>query len=267
MQNLVRHWREYLIEACCLGLFMMSAAGFAVALQHPASPIAAVAARISPAMARLLMGVAMGLTAIAIIYSPLGRRSGAHMNPALTLTFLRLRKIAPIDAVGYVAGQFLGGFVGIAVATWLYRGLPSDVSVNYVATVPGPLGSAIAFIAEAAMSFGMMTMVLTATNTPRAARFTGMFAGVLVATYITFEAPLSGMSMNPARTFGPALLAHTEMSLWIYFLAPPLGMLAAAELFVRRHGHARVQCAKLHHPLNVPCIFRCTFGQEKRAAA
>jgi len=85
-------------------------------------------------------------------------------------------------------------------------------------------------------------------------------AGVLVATYITVEAPFSGMSMNPARTFGPALLAHTAGTLWIYFTAPPLGMLAAAELYVRARGAARVRCAKLYHPFGVRCIFRCGYA-------
>jgi aquaporin Z len=257
MRTPTHHWPEYAIEAASLGLFMVSAAGFATLLQHPASPMSAWHA--SPVIQRLPMGIAMGLTLVAIIYSRLGARSGAHMNPALTLTFLRLGKVAPRDALGYVAGQFLGGVTGILVADWLFRGLLAHPSVNYVATVPGSEGFAIAFVAEAAISFGMMLMVLTLSNTPRLARFTGVSAGVLVAAYITFEAPYSGMSMNPARTLGPAILAHTATGLWIYFTAPAVGMLLAAEAFVRFNGHARVTCAKLHHPFNVPCIFKCGF--------
>ncbi|MES1254544.1 MAG: aquaporin [Acidobacteriota bacterium] len=257
MRSLRAHWSEYAIEAICLALFMVAAAGFATLLQHPRSPFSACWP--SPLVHRLPMGLAMGLTATALIYSPLGRRSGAHMNPALTLTFLRLGKIAPGDAAGYVAGQFVGGTAGILGATWLLRGFPAHPAVNYVATVPGAAGVAAAFLAEGTISFGMMLMVLVATNTPRVARFTGLFAGLLVAAYITFEAPLSGMSMNPARTFGPAVLAHATASLWVYFTAPPLGMLLAAEMFLHTHGRARVMCAKLHHPLDVRCIFRCGF--------
>jgi aquaporin Z len=250
-----RHWREYAIEAACLATFMMSAAGFAVLLQHPASPLSAGTA--APVVQRVPMGLAMGLTAIAIIYSPLGKRSGAHMNPALTLTFLRLGKVSPADAAGYMAGQFLGGAAGILAADWIFRGLPAHPSVNFIATVPGAAGPGAAFAAEAAISFGMMLTVLHATNTPRLARFTGLLAGALVALYITFEAPLSGMSMNPARTLGPAMLARTGQSLWIYFTAPPAGMLAASEVFVRWRGRERLACAKLHHPANIPCIFNC----------
>jgi len=252
------HWPEYLIEATCLGLFMLSAAGFATLLRHPASPLAsAVGSLLWPALQRVPMGMAMGLTAAAIIYSPLGRRSGAHMNPAVTLTFLRLGKIDGRDAAAYVAAQFVGGGTGIVAATWLLRGLPAHPAINYVATVPGSPGELVAFAAETAISFGMMLVVLSTSNIRRLARFTGAFAGLLIAAYITLEDPLSGMSMNPARTLGPALLAHTGRSLWIYFLAPPLGMLLAAELFVRVAGVGRVRCAKLHHPSGVPCIFHC----------
>jgi aquaporin Z len=255
----IEHSPEYAIEAACLALFMISAAGFATLLQHPLSPISH---WMAPALVqRIPMGVAMGLTLVFIIYSPLGRRSGAHMNPALTLTFLRLGKVMPADALGYVSAQFVGGAAGIFIADWLFRGLPAHPSVNYVATVPGMTGVTAAFIAEAAISFGLMFMVLNVSNTPQLSRFTGVCAGVLVAIYITVEAPFSGMSMNPARTFGPAMLAHTARTLWIYFTAPPLGMLLAAETYVRTKGRAGVRCAKFYHPLNVRCIFKCGYAQ------
>jgi len=199
----------------------------------------------------------MGLTLAAIVYSPIGRRSGAHMNPALTLTYLRLGKISSADAAAYVAAQFAGGIAGISAATWLLAGRTAHPSVNFIATMPGPGGAAAAFAAEAAISFGLMFLVLTVSNRVQLMRWTGVCAGLLVASYITFEAPLSGMSMNPARTLGPALLGGASRALWIYFTAPPLGMLAAAELFVRRHGTAAVLCAKLHHPTHGPCIFNC----------
>lgn len=251
------HWPEYLIEAGCLATFMISAAAFATLLQHPASPWML---RTMPEfLARVPMGVAMGLTAMAIIYSPFGRRSGAHMNPAVTLTFFRLGKIAGADAFFYVLAQFAGGFFGIVAATRLLSGLPADPSVDYVATLPGPVGSAAAFAAEAAISFGMMSAILRVSNDTRLARYTGLCAGALVMTFITIEAPLSGMSMNPARSFGPAILAGTLNTIWIYLAAPLLGMAAAAEWYVRRHGLARVLCAKLDHGSG-PCIFHCRFG-------
>jgi aquaporin Z len=102
-----------------------------------------------------------------------------------------------------------------------------------------------------------MTLVLAATNSARLCRYTGVLAGCLIAIYITVEAPLSGMSMNPARSATPALFAGSVASLWIYFVAPPVGMLLAAELFVRRRGHGAVRCAKLHHGSSHACHFNC----------
>jgi aquaporin Z len=121
--------------------------------------------------------------------------------------------------------------------------------------VPGPDGPDTAFAAETLISFGLMLAVLTVSNTPRLARFTGLFAGALVATYITLEAPLSGMSMNPARTVASALPAHVWTDIWIYFTAPVLGMLAAAEVFVRVRRARDLACPKLHHDNHTRCIF------------
>jgi aquaporin Z len=259
MQQAAAHWREYAIEATCLGLFMISAAGMTTLLQHPASPVAGWSE--VPVLRRVPMGLAMGLTSAALIYSPLGARSGAHMNPAVTLTFLRLRKIAPIDAAGYVLAQFGGALAGIATATFVLAGLPAHPSVNYAATVPGRTGLLIAFAAELVISFVLMSLVLRMSNTPRLSRFTGLGASLLVATYIIVEAPISGMSMNPARTLGSNAFASLFSTLWIYFVAPPVGMLLAGEWYARRHGRARVRCAKLHHPDSIPCIFQCGYKE------
>jgi aquaporin Z len=253
------HWPEYLSEAAGLGLFMVSACVFGALLFHPGSPVAqSVPDGISR---RLVMGLGMGLTAIALIYSPWGRRSGAHLNPATTLTFWRLGKIAGPDAAWYVSAQALGGLAGVLVTAAIIGPALGDPAVRYVTTVPGASGVGPAFLAEVAITFILMTVVLNASNTARWAACTGIFAGALVATYITLEAPVSGMSMNPARTLASAVPAAVWDALWIYFLAPPLGMLLAAELFVRRQGLSRVFCAKLHHDSMSRCIFRCRFGE------
>ena len=86
------HWPEYLIEAGAIGTFMVSAAVFAAVLYYPSSPMSGAVS--NELVRRALMGLAMGATAVAIIYSPWGQRSGAHMNPAVTLTFFRLGKVA-----------------------------------------------------------------------------------------------------------------------------------------------------------------------------
>jgi aquaporin Z len=257
-----RHWPEYLIEAFLLGAFMVSALGFTVLLEHPASRLHA--ALPDPTLRRGLMGLAMGCTAITLVYSPWGQRSGAHFNPAFTLTFFRLGKIEPADALGYVAAQFAGGVAGVLAIAALLGERVAAPTVNYAVTLPGMAGAAAAFAAEVAISFVTMLTVLVVSN-GRLARFTPLFVGTLVATWITLEAPLSGMSMNPARSFSSAAGAQLYASLWLYFSAPLVGMFAAAEVFVRTRGLRAVHCAKLHHQNAQRCIFRCGYAAHDAA--
>ena len=251
MASRTTHWPEYFIEAGALGCFMISACVFGTLLWHPDSPVAS--AVTSPLARRAMMGVLMGLTLIAIVHSPWGRRSGAQMNPVLTLTFFRLGRSAARDAAAYTVAQFAGGALGVLVAgLFLGRALAAP-GVMYVVTEPGMSGVVVAFVAEAVISALMMTMVLRTTSSARWKRYTGVLAGLLVAAYITIEAPLSGMSMNPARTVASAIAAHHWTAAWIYFVAPLAGMMAAAELFVRSRGTGDVPCGKLMHA--EPCLF------------
>jgi aquaporin Z len=233
-----------------------------VLLEHPASPV--YQAIPSDFLRRLLIGLAMGGTAVALIYSGWGQRSGAHFNPAATLMFYRLGRVAPRDTVAYIVAQFGGGILGVMLAGVVLGPLLTHERVRYAVTLPGAYGgnlhwagAGVAWLAEFAISFGLMSVLLRVMNSPLS-RYTGLFAGALVAAYITLEAPISGMSMNPARTLASALGAHNWTALWIYFTAPPLGMLAAAEAYLGIHGRHSVHCAKLHHDNDKPCLF-CDF--------
>jgi aquaporin Z len=260
-----RHWPEYAIEGALLGAFMVSACAFSVLLEHPGSPVRQAIA--GGLLRRALMGVAMGATAVAIIYSPWGKRSGAHINPATTLTFFRLGRVEGADAVFYAVAQFAGALAGVGLVALL---LPAEVrhpSVAFAATRPGPAGATAAFAAEAGITFVLLTVVLTVSNAPRWNRWTGLAVGACVALFITVEAPLSGMSMNPARTFGSAAGAMRWDHLWIYFVAPPLGMLLAAEVRLRARSFRPVLCAKLHHENERRCIFRCDYPHRSCGAA
>jgi len=258
---LKRHWQVYLLEAVGLGIFMVSACGFAVLLFHPASFAGGMIE--GSLIKQMLMGVAMGLTFIGIVYSPIGQKSGAHINPAATLMFYRLGKINGYDALWYVLAQFIGGVLGVVLSSAVFGKLLAHQSVNYVVTVPGDYGVTVAFIAETAISMLLMIVVLTVSNTKRLSNYTGLIVGFLVATYIAFENPLSGMSMNPARTFGSALVGNVWNGLWIYFIASPAGMLLAAEIYTRACGMHSVLCAKLNHSNHrARCIFRCNFYGE-----
>jgi aquaporin Z len=257
IQALRTHWLEYSIEALGLGTFMVSAGLFATLLFSPASPVQQAIA--SDGLRMFLMGMAMGLSAIAIIYSPWGKRSGAHINPAVTLTFFRLGKLAPWDAFFYVLAQFIGGVTGVVLVAVVFKELFTEPPVSYVVTIPGTGGWLPALIAEFVLSFGLMLVVLFVSNTPHLAKFTGLFAGILVATYITFEAPISGMSINPARTFASAFTSQIWTAFWIYYFAPPLGMLLAAEIYLRYPKRPKVLCGKLcpNSEQPCPCIWCC----------
>lgn len=259
------HLPEYLMEAACLGLFMISACSVVILLEHPSSALRQMIA--NPLTRRFLIGVAMGSTAIALIYSPWGKQSGAHLNPSTTLTFFRLGKIELWDALFYILAQFIGATIGVVASELLWGQAIAHPSVLYAVTVPGQLGPTVAFIAELTISFVLMMVVLCASNSRHLHRFTGILAGTLVAAYIAIESPLSGMSMNPARTFASAVNGHAWNGIWIYFTAPPIGMLLASESYVRLLGKQNVFCAKLHHENGKRCIFRCnyaTLGQSRK---
>jgi aquaporin Z len=246
------HFIEYLAEALGLGLFMVSAGLVATALDSPRSPLREWIADAD--LRRVIGGVAMGLTAIGLIYSPWGKRSGAHMNPAVTLAFLKLGKIRARDALFYTLAQFAGGLVGVLLVAGLLGDAFAAPPVSYATTMPGRAGIAAAFIAELAISGVMLLAILRVADHPRHSSRTGLVAGLLVALYISVEAPLSGMSMNPARSLASALPAASFENLWIYFVAPTLGMLTAALLYPRLRHAGYSGCAKLVHDLDHRCI-------------
>jgi aquaporin Z len=263
MKLRINHLPEYLIEAALLGSFMISACAFTILLDSPALSLRS--AIPDPFVRRVLIGFAMGATAILLIYSPLGRRSGAHMNPAITLTFLWLNKINSRDAAAYIAAQFLGGIGGILTIEIVAGMLAGDPTVRFAATLPGEYGGAVAFCAEVAISFLTMSVVLNSSNRKWLAPYTGLFCGILIPSYAIFESPISGFSQNPARSFASALGARQFTALWIYFTAPPLGMFAEAALYTWTRGLGQVHCAKINHAPGSRCIFRCEFGQLREA--
>jgi aquaporin Z len=251
---LAQHWPEYAMEAAELGMFMLLACAIVSIVEYPGWSLRQLIG--DPTLRRGLEGIGMGATAIAIIYSPLGRQSGAHFNPAVTLTFWRLGRIHRWDALFYVVAQFAGGVGGVLLARALFGQAIGSRDVNYIVTIPHERGAILAFAVELLISFGLMTMVLQLNGRPRWAPFTGLGAGMLIAVYILVFAPVSGMSMNPARTTASAVWANVWTGLWIYFVAPPLGMLVAAELFVRVRGRHMVRCGKLLHDHDRRCIFQ-----------
>jgi aquaporin Z len=247
-----RRWPLYLIEAVLLAVFMIAACGFGVLMEHPDSPVRQQID--SPLLRRILMGAAMGLTAVILIYSPWGKRSGALMNPAMTLTFWRLGRLNRADTIAYATAQFAGGVAGVGLAALAGRMWLSHESVRFVATSPGPAGPMLAWMAEYAIAFVLVTVVFSANRHPRLIRATGLLAGLMVATFIITVAPVSGMSLNPARSVGSSVWAQLWTGWWIYCTAPVAGMLSAAQV---QQWLGRRVCGRLTHDPHQPGMFRC----------
>jgi aquaporin Z len=214
------------------------------------SPVPEIA---NPMWRRLATGLLFAGGATAVVYSPLGQRSGAHLNPAITLAFWSLGTIGARDAAAYVIAQVFGAILGVAAAAAAWPELVR--SVQFAATVPGDgwhwTG---AFVAETIATFLLAFTIFVCINKPRLAARTGVIAGTLVAVLVTIEAPVSGTSLNPARSLAPALLVPIFRDQWVYFVAPVLGAIIAARMFRDRWGGATV-CAKLYHTPTYPCPF------------
>ncbi len=260
---LQHHWRLYVDEGLELAVFMISACFFTVWLFNPTFPVLHLLP--NSAFRRLLIGISMGATAILIIRSPMGKRSGAHFNPAITVTYFRLGKIDKWDAGFYVVSQFIGGICGVGLSALCLRGSLAAPTVDYAITVPGRGGPASAFGAEYFMAALLMLVVLWISNRPPLAQYTSYIVGVLIVFYVFVFAPVSGFSINPARTTASALFANVWTAAWLYFVAPLLGMMTSAEIYLRVYGTESVLCAKLHPDPAYPCPFLCHFPLHRHS--
>lgn len=228
--SFIKNRIHYLQEALGLAIFMISACFFGALLEAKQSPVHhAIPGSITRS---LIMGVLMGLTAIFIFYSRYTSPSGSHINPAVTITFLRLNKMCRWDALFFVIFQIIGGTLAVVLMQLLMGKLLTEAPVNSVVTIPGPAGIIPALITEFIIAFVTMVMVLFTSRLEKLKRYTRIFSGCLVCTWVIVAGPVSGFGMNPARSLASALPANTWTACWIYFLAPFAGMLSAAEVFL-----------------------------------
>lgn len=228
--SFAKNYKHYLQEALGLAVFMISACFFGSLLE---ANHGALHHLIENGFARrVIMGLLMGATAIFIFYSPFTSPSGSHINPSVTISFLRLGKICPWDASFYIIFQFIGGTVAVYIMAALIGNTLTDQPVNYAATVPGKYGEWPAAITELIIAFIMISMVLFTSASEKLKKYTRIIAGCFVCLYVIIAGPISGFGMNPARTFASALPAHTWTAFWIYLVVPFAGMLGAVELFL-----------------------------------
>ena len=224
---------HYLQEALGLAIFMVSACFFSgVLFGHNGLLVAA----IPDTLRIILLGILMGLTALFIFYSPFTSPSGSHINPAVTLAFLRVNKIGGWDSFFYIIFQVTGGTVTVYIMAYLMGANLTGAPLHDVATVPGKYGSTAAAVTEILMAFIMMSMVLFTSDHSVLKKYTRIIAACLVCAFVITAGSISGFGMNPARSFASALPANIWTSFWIYLFMPLAGMLGAAECyrFVKR---------------------------------
>lgn len=231
-----RNWRHYLAEAAGIMAFLIVSSVAAVVFHHPDS---ALARAFGPQAWVQRMGVAaaVGLLITAMANSPWGKRSGAHFNPAVTLGFWQLGYIATADALWYALAQFSGAILAGIGMFWLLRPWFGHPDIHYNTTVPldAAHGWAWALGAEILISAALMLVLLWALHSPKRKPWAGALAGLTLALFVVVEAPLSGMSLNPARTLGTAVAAGVGHGLWLYLLGPFGAMWATAALYQRYH--------------------------------
>ncbi|MEP6746138.1 MAG: aquaporin [Bacteroidota bacterium] len=223
--------RKYFDEALGLGIFMFSAGFFDALIDYPGLPIRQHIS--SSLLRRFLIGLSMGFTALYIFTSRFGKQSGAYINPAVTIVWYRLGQINKMDSFYYILFQFLGGSLGMELVVLLFPKWMKHPEINYIITVPGAAGVAVAFVMEFLISLVLILVVLRMGDRKNIEKYTPVVVATLITLYITFEAPFSGMSMNPARTFASAVVANQWKSFWLYCTAPLLGMWVGSSLYLR----------------------------------
>ncbi len=204
----------------------------------------------------LVVGIFFAGSGALVTVSPLGRRSGAHLNPAVTLAFFLKRHVSWHDLVGYVAGQLAGATAGAALAALAWGHHDTRPPVHYAITVPGAhVTLAEALVIEAVMTATLVLLIFGMVSSPRTARWTPLAVWILVALLVCGFATITGTSLNPARTLGPDWVAGYTHDAWVYVVAPlagAAGAVAGWDAFSSRH----VLTAKLFHDSRYVSVLR-----------
>lgn len=242
------HWEEWWCEFAGTALLLLGGLS-AVCLDFgPNSPVA----RVVPGhSARLLItGLLFAGSGSLVAVSPLGRRSGAHLNPSVTLAFWRRGHVHPHDLVGYMAAQFAGAFAATVLVKWWWGA--QAASVHLGVTLPRPGLSALGAVGiEAFMTALLVFAILAMVSSARTAPFTPLMVWIVVAVLVWQGAPWTGTSLNPARSLAPAMLAPNVSDLWVYFVGPLTGSMAAVEVFNLLPARETLT-AKLYHDWRYP---------------
>ena len=233
------HWAAYAAEFLGTGLLVFLGVSIVIYDFGPGSPMAN--ALPSAFALRLVTGFLFGGVGALLALSPLGRISGAHLDPALSWAFWAVGSLSALDASLYTVAQLTGASLAALLlpAAWGAFGR----TVAFGATLPAA-GTGLALLGEVFATAALVGGILWFVGHPRLRRYTPALIPPLVALLVAFEAPWSGTSMNPARSLGPALISGSLGVFWIYLAGPALGAGLAAVAVARRD---RVHVAKIAH--------------------
>ena len=200
----------------------------------------------SVAARRALTGLLFGATGMSVALSPVGKVSGAHINPVVSIAFWVEGTLSLPALAAYVSSQLLGAVLGcLPLLAWG----PTGSSVDYAATLPGPAGTWAAFAGEAATTFVLVTGLLCFVGHRRLRRFTPFIFPPMYAVMVWLEAVYSGTSTNPARSLGPDVISLDFHAYWLYWAAPVAGTLVAlaARRFLPVLSELEIDVARVAH--------------------
>lgn len=237
-----QHWPYYLAEAIGLGIFVGASSLAAVFFNHPDAPGRQWLGD-NELLRRGAVGIIIAVVLVGVSLNTWGKRSGAHINPAVTVAFWQLGSVRGVDAFWYIVAQFVGAVAaGELMLKLLHKWYPHP-DVHFNITKPGPAGWAVALLAEFIISGIMAGVLLLALHSQRLKKAAPWLLAGLIALYIVFETPLSGMSLNPARSLGTAVAAGQYPALWVYFVGPVAATWLVAVLFKRFYKGEPLICA------------------------
>lgn len=208
-------------------------AGSPVALLIPSEPVR-----------RAVTGFLFGTTGCLIALSPVGKISGAHINPAVSVAFWLRGKMKTPLMIGYICSQLTGAVLGsIPLLLWGKQGR----SVNYGSTEPGSAGLQAAFLGEVLTTAALITLVFLFVGNKRLRNYTPYTMPFLYGCMVWLEAPFSGCSTNLARSFGPAVVSQVFTDFWVYIFAPLTGVVLVVAVFkaFRLQHYYRLEAARV----------------------